>query len=93
VKITWQKLLADYSLAERRFETPRALAVNVRVRRHDNLNVTGLAVPPPVHAAVLIHESRKMLKVVRNRLNLQLHRWSLVRWFAFLVNSPNNLQP
>jgi hypothetical protein len=28
-----------------------------------------------------------MLQAVQNGFNFQLHRWSLVRWFAFLFNS------
>jgi hypothetical protein len=31
------------------------------------------------------NKAGKMLNGIQNGLNLQLHRWSWVRWFAFLV--------
>jgi hypothetical protein len=49
--------------------------------------VAELAVPVTQQAECLENESGKMLNNVQNGLNLQLHRWSLVRWFAFLSNS------
>ena len=49
------------------------------------------AAGPPVLVAlepdVLENKSWKMLNGVQNGLNLQLHRWSLAGWFAFLFNS------
>ena len=43
----------------------------------------------PLQPDILVNKAGKMLNVVQNGLNLQLHRWFLVsvRWFAFLFNS------
>ena len=70
----------------RRFETPRALGGNPRVRQNDDLQVAGPA-RWLVHPDILKNKAGKMLQAVQNGFNFQLHRWSLVRWFAFLFNS------
>jgi hypothetical protein len=70
-------------------KTPRALGGNARVRQDDNLNVPGLAIPLTFQPDVLINKSWKMLNGVQNRLNLQWHRWSWVRGFAFFSQFTN----
>ena len=52
-----------------------------------DFDAAGPPVPVALEPDVLENKSRKMLNGVQNGLNLQLHRWSLAGWFAFLFNS------
>src|SRR6266436_8518592 len=73
-----------------RLEATGTLGGDASVRIQRDFDAAGPPVPVALEPDVLKNKSRKMLNGVQNGLNLQLHRWSLGCWFAFLFNSQTN---